>query len=136
MSYELFVPLVYVRAPQVQLTSFWQERVATKNCNLLPTKPENIIKHSQNGHFDPCVSTRGDLLILLESSPRVATTQVKRYYPFSLSKLVIFVKKNLHIFFTNFDCQMFNGRYFTKLYKKSKVKKTKKGQYCPQQHLN
>ena len=40
MSYELFVPLVYVRVPQVQLTSFWQERVATKNSNLLPTKPD------------------------------------------------------------------------------------------------
>ena len=106
MSYELFVPLVYVRVSQVQLTSFWQERVATKNCNLLPTKPEDIIKYSQNGHFDLCVSTRGDLLILLESSPRVATTQVKRCYSFSLSKLVIFVKRNLHIFFKNFDCQM------------------------------
>ncbi len=40
MSYELFVPLVYARVPQVQLTSFWQERVATKNSNLLPTKPD------------------------------------------------------------------------------------------------
>ncbi len=40
MSYELFVSLVYVRAPQVQLTPFWQGQVATKNNNLLPTKPD------------------------------------------------------------------------------------------------
>ena len=40
MPYELFVPLVYVRVPQVQLTSFWQERVTAKNSNLLPTKPD------------------------------------------------------------------------------------------------
>ena len=83
-----------------------------------------------------CVSTRGDLFILSESSPRVATTQVKRCYPFSLSNFVIFVKRNLHIFFKNFDCQMFDGRYSTKLCEKSKVKKNEKRQYCPEQHLN
>ena len=101
MSYELFVPLIYMRASQVQLAPFWQGRVATKNSNLLPTKPDIKSIHKMVV-LTFCVSTRGDLLIFLESFPRVATTQVKRCYPFSLSNFVIFVKKNLHIFFKNF----------------------------------